>query len=102
MSYPTAQRLQYGGTLAQESAFVRPHVPTSKHCNGSFPRHRNLTDCFILQRTKAASRRVDTDHRPHRMLLACRPEKAARFVFAKTGRAAFAPMHALWLVSNLQ
>ena len=28
MSYPTAQKLQYGGTLAQESAPMRPHVPT--------------------------------------------------------------------------
>src|SRR6266702_6832774 len=27
MSYLTAQTLQYGGTLAQESASARPHVP---------------------------------------------------------------------------
>src|ERR1700704_5503324 len=54
MSYPTAQTLQYGVTLAQESPSARPHVPTSRHCNWSFPRHRNVTDCFILQCTKAA------------------------------------------------
>src|ERR1700721_1221565 len=28
MSYPTAQRLQYGVTPAQESAWLRPHVPS--------------------------------------------------------------------------
>jgi hypothetical protein len=53
MSYPTAQTLQYGVTLAQESASVRPHVPTFMHCNWSFPRHRNATDCFILHRRTA-------------------------------------------------
>src|SRR4051812_24122672 len=53
MSYPTDQTLQYGVTLAQESAAVRPHVPVFRHCNAGFPRHRNATDCFILQCRKA-------------------------------------------------
>ena len=44
MSYPTAQTLQYGGTRAQESAPMRPHVPTSRHCSACFPPHRNPTD----------------------------------------------------------
>ena len=33
MSYPTGKKLQYGVTPAQESARVRPHVPSAKHCN---------------------------------------------------------------------
>ena len=39
---------------------MRPHVPTFSHCNLAFPPHRNLTDHFILQCTKAASWRVDS------------------------------------------
>src|SRR4051812_48751843 len=43
MSYPTAVKLQYGVTPAQESAPVRPHVPSFKHCNLIFQRHRKTT-----------------------------------------------------------
>src|ERR1700731_2042590 len=43
ISYPTGKKLQYGVTPAQESARVRPHVPSPKHCNALFPRHRRYT-----------------------------------------------------------
>ena len=44
MSYPTAEKLQYGRTRAQESAPVRPHVPASRHCSACFAPHRNPTE----------------------------------------------------------
>src|ERR1700683_556310 len=76
MSYPTARRLQYGGTRAQESAWLRPHVPRLKPCNRIFPRRRATSPADL-----AAASTVDSVRHPHRMPATCRPEKAARFVF---------------------
>jgi hypothetical protein len=75
MSYPTVRRLQYAVTHAQESGSTRPHVPSSKHCNALFQRHRGFTGRAGLRLV------VDTDRRAHRIVPTCRPEKAARFVF---------------------
>src|ERR1700726_492114 len=87
MSYPTAQRLQYGVTPAQESASVRPHVLLPKQCNLIFPRHRKPTGLRLAGP-------VDSCRRGHRMLDTCRPEKAARFVFPGLVVDAIAPMRA--------
>jgi hypothetical protein len=84
MSYPTAQTLQYGVTPAQESADARPHVPSFKHCNSTFPPHRNLTDWTCGARWRSGG--IDSYRRAPKMLATCRPEKAARFVFAKISR----------------
>src|SRR5271154_2604670 len=84
MSYPTAQTLQYGVTPAQESAGVRPHVPSSKHCNAIFPPHRSLADWTWVARRSLGG--IDSYRRAPKMVPTCRPEKAARFVFAKIGR----------------
>src|ERR1700693_5495142 len=81
MSYPTTQTLQYGVTPAQESAAVRPHVPSFKHCNPIFPLHRNCTDWTSAARRSSGG--IDSYRRAPKMVATCRPEKAARFVFAK-------------------
>src|SRR5438105_10417559 len=60
-----------------------------------FHRTGMLRTTFILHGTKAASWRVDSYRRPLRMPVTCRPEKAARFVFARQARGfASAPMRA--------
>src|SRR6202171_3961049 len=69
MSYPTAQRLQYGVTPAQEFAWVRPHVPSPKHCNGIFPRHRKFTGFG------PAPCPVDSYRRAHRMVPRAAPKR---------------------------
>src|SRR5204863_3631727 len=66
-----------------------------------FPRDKRKSACPEIMLKTRGFRRVDTVRRPHRMPVTCRPYKAARFVFRKTGCAAFALMHALWSVSNL-
>src|SRR6202453_4860294 len=76
MSYPTARRLQYGGTRAREAAWLRPHVPRLKPCNRIFARRRATSPADL-----AAASMVDSVRHPHRMPATCRPEKAARFVF---------------------
>jgi hypothetical protein len=58
MSYPTAQTLQYGVTLAQESGPARPHVPTSRHCTACFPPHRCFTAACGLPHLAVQERRL--------------------------------------------
>ena len=80
MSYPTAEKLQYGVTPAQ----------SSRRCVHMF-RHLSIAIGFFPQRTRgdldaarsrlAGAYRLTADRRAHRMPATCRPEKAARFVF---------------------
>src|SRR6266702_1941341 len=75
MSYPTGQRLQYGVTPAQESAWVRPHVPSLNHCNWIFPRHRtvNGAGCPPRDRLTLVAVCIECPHVP--------PRKGGTFCF---------------------
>ena len=95
MSYPTAQKLQYGVTPAQESAAERPHVPSAKHCNSIFPRHRSLRG------EQAAPRPVDSYRRAHRMVPRAAP-KRRHVLFSGLVVDAIAPMRASRPSPNLQ
>jgi hypothetical protein len=79
MSYPTGERLQYGVTLAQESACVRPHVPSFKHCNWIFPRHRKVNGaaCQAPCRLTLVAVRIECCHVP--------PRKGGTFCFSGLG-----------------
>jgi hypothetical protein len=85
MSYPTAQKLQYGVTPAQESAPQRPHVLTSRHDTACFPPHRNPTDFCILHCRKACSMSVLTASPAHIEYLSRAALKRRHVSFRKTG-----------------
>ena len=74
MSYPTAQTLQYGVTRAQESGPARPHVPNIYALQCVFsttPQSYGFSPSCSAG--KAASWRVDSAPRPHRIPVTCRP-----------------------------
>ena len=84
MSYPTGQTLQYGVTLAQESAVVRPHVPTKLsiamrlfHCTGML-RIALVWHCRTAGKGRLLA--IDTDRPQHRMTPRA-ARKGGRFVF---------------------
>src|SRR6266849_5550411 len=76
MSYPTAQRLLYCVTPAQESAWVRPHVPSLNHCNWIFPPHRKVNGAAWLPRDRltVVAVRIECCHVP--------PRKGGTFCFS--------------------
>ena len=77
MSYPTAQTLQYGVTLAQESAAVRPHVPRFKSCNLSLFHHTAILRGFgvLTVATGHVVRPVDSRRRAHRIAERAAPKR---------------------------
>src|SRR5258708_30144601 len=85
MSYRTAQTLQYGVTLAQESRAVRPHVPTLKHCNWVFP---HTPECYGLFSSRSAGRPSCGVLTVPAASIECLPRAARKggtFCFRKTG-----------------
>ena len=95
MSYPTAQRLQYAVTHAQEFASVRPHVPSLKHCNRVFHGTGMLRSCVILHCTKPVAGELTVTAARIECLPRAAP-KRRHVLFSQAGSAAvaFAPMRA--------
>src|SRR3954469_22940719 len=85
MSYPTAQTLQYGVTLEQESASERPHVLTSRQCSSVVPQPRNTTDQVLLAVQKRTSRGVLTVAAASIECSSRAARKGGTFCFRKTG-----------------